>query len=75
MEVTTTYVNKEPYNEDEELEETNIDQEFRWKDEVTQKFRDLIDDIKRIKQDHYVDVSNINKSKIYSIQTHVQIQF
>ncbi len=50
------YVNKNPYNEDTELDETNIDQNFIWKDQVTDKFRNLLDNIKRMQNEPNVDV-------------------
>ena len=53
----STFINKTPYNEDLELEETHIDQNFLWKDQVTDKFRSLLENIKKIQQDPSVDVS------------------
>ena len=46
--LAANYINKEPFNEDIEIEECNLYQDMKWKTLVMDKFREIIDEIKKL---------------------------
>jgi hypothetical protein len=58
----TSFTNKTPYNEDIELEETNIDQNYIWKELVTDKFRNVLESIKVIQNAPLMDKYELDQN-------------
>lgn len=58
----TSFTNKTPYNEDIELEETNIDQNYIWKELVTDKFRNVLESIKIIQNAPLMDKYELDQN-------------
>ena len=51
QQTNTNYINKEPFNEDLEIEECNFVDDFKWKDLVIDKLKEVIAEIKLLGQD------------------------
>lgn len=60
--LAASYINKEPFNEDVVVEASNLIHALKWRSEVTERFREKINEIKSIQTDKNATKAMLNKA-------------
>ena len=67
--LAVNYINKEPFNEDIEVEESSYGQDMKWRKMVIENFRQIIEDIKKLQLEPALNVRFTQLKPIHSHPT------